>query len=554
MSMNESMNAAAQNFEDEEDIALRVKDETTAWWKGAAIYQIYPRSFKDSNGDGVGDLPGIIEHLDHVASLGVDGIWLSPFFTSPMADYGYDIADFCDVDPVFGALQDFDRLIAKAHALGLKVIIDQIYSHSSDQHKWFEESRQNRINPKADWYVWVNANPDGTPPNNWQSVFGMSAWQWDARRGQYYLHNFLVEQPDLNLHNSEVQEAILGVTKFWLDRGVDGFRLDALNFGMHDPQLRDNPVETVFKRPPTRPFDFQRHTRSMSHPDIPKFLERIRGVINKYPNRFTVAEVGGPFPMDEMKAFTQGDDRLNSAYAFDFLYADTLSAELIRETLKDWPSEPSEGWPSWAFSNHDAPRAVTRWRGTCDEARYSKLLAAVLASFRGNIFVYQGEELGLPQAHVAFEDLKDPEAITNWPETLGRDGARTPMPWSQANRYVGFSTEKPWLPVDERHIEMTVTKQNADKDSVLNFYRGIIALRNSSPALRHGDIEFLESDPELLLIKRSSDNESRICAFNLTDKPIKLSLPSNFAADIVIGDALNANTLPAYSGVISNSL
>lgn len=553
MSMSEGISSAAQSFE-EEDIALPVSRDAINWWKGAAIYQIYPRSFKDSNGDGVGDLPGIIEHLDHVASLGVDGIWLSPFFTSPMADFGYDIADFCGVDPVFGSLTDFDRLIAKAHEFGLKVIIDQIYSHSSDQHPWFEQSRQNRTNPKADWYVWADANPDGTPPNNWQSVFGMGAWQWDARRGQYYLHNFLVEQPDLNLHNPDVQEAVLAVTKFWMDRGVDGFRLDALNFGMHDPELKDNPIETVFKRTPTRPFDFQRHVNSMSHPDIPKFLERIRGVIDDYPNRFTVAEVGGPFPMYEMKAFTAGDKRLNSAYAFDFLYAGQLTAELIRQTLADWPGEPNEGWPSWAFSNHDAPRAVTRWRGTCDEARYSKLLAAVLASFRGNIFVYQGEELGLPQAHVAFEDLKDPEAITNWPETLGRDGARTPMPWTQANRCAGFSTEKPWLPVDERHTTMTVSHQNAEKDSVLNFYREILALRNASPALRYGDITFMESESELLLIKRIYKSETRICGFNLTDKSLPISLPTGLVAAQKIGEDTKGGKLPAYSGFISAPL
>lgn len=550
--MSEGLSQAAQSCE-REDTLLSSQDDDLMWWKGAAIYQIYPRSFKDSNGDGIGDLQGVIQHLDHVASLGVDGIWLSPFFTSPMSDFGYDIADFCGVDPVFGSLSDFDLLIAKAHDLGLKVIIDQIYSHSSDQHPWFEESRTNRTNPKADWYVWVDPNPDGTPPNNWQSVFGMGAWQWDARRGQYYLHNFLVEQPDLNLHNPAVQDAILDVTRFWLDRGVDGFRLDALNFGMHDPDLKDNPIETVFKRPPTRPFDFQRHINSMSHPDIPKFLERIRGIIDTYPNRFTVAEVGGPFPMAEMKAFTKGDNRLNSAYAFDFLYAEKLSAELIRKTLMEWPGTQGEGWPSWAFSNHDAPRAVTRWRGSCDEGRYSKLLAALLASFRGNIFVYQGEELGLPQANVAFEDLKDPEAITNWPETLGRDGARTPMPWNHANRCAGFSTEKPWLPVDERHVGMTVDHQNADEDSVLNFYRDIIALRKDSPALRSGDIKFLDSAPELLVLKRISAEETRLCAFNLTAEPLAFSWPQGFVADVVIGDGINEGLLPAYSGVISKA-
>ncbi|WP_371398438.1 alpha-amylase family glycosyl hydrolase [Fretibacter rubidus] len=524
------------------------------WWKGATIYQIYPRSFKDSNGDGIGDLRGAINHLTHIASLGVDGIWLSPFFTSPMADFGYDIADFCDVDPIFGTLSDFDDLIKKAHDLGLKVIIDQIYSHSSDQHVWFEQSRQNRTNSKADWYVWADANPDGTPPNNWQSVFGMGAWQWDARRGQYYLHNFLVEQPDLNLHNPDVQNAILDVTKFWLDRGVDGFRLDALNFGMHDPELKDNPVETVFKRPPTRPFDFQRHVNSMSHPDIPAFLERIRAVIDHYPGRFTVAEVGGPFPMAEMKAFTDGDKRLNSAYAFDFLYAADLSADLIRTTLAEWPGEPHEGWPSWAFSNHDAPRAVTRWRGTCDEARYAKLLCMVLASFRGNIFVYQGEELGLPQAHVPFEDLQDPEAITNWPETLGRDGARTPMPWNQANLCAGFSTEKPWLPVDDRHISLSVTAQNNDDNSVLNFYRRMIALRNGSAALRYGDISFNEDTPELLCVERTDGTEIRRCVFNLTNAPLALPAGYDKAAAIAVGEPIVNGMLPAYSGFISTAL
>jgi len=506
--------------------------EARLWWKGAVIYQIYPRSFKDGNGDGVGDLKGIVDKLDHVASLGVDGVWLSPFFTSPMADFGYDIADFCDVDPVFGTLADFKAVIKKAHALGLKVIIDQIYSHSSDQHKWFLESRQSRDNPKADWYVWADANADGTPPNNWQSVFGMGAWQWDARRGQYYLHNFLVEQPDLNLHNPDVQNAVLEVTKFWLEHGIDGFRLDALNFGMHDPELRDNPVETVFKRPPTRPFDFQRHTRSMSHADIPAFLERIREITDRYDASFTVAEVGGPFPMTEMKAFTQGEARLNSAYAFDFLYAAELSANLIRETLNEWPGKPGEGWPSWAFSNHDAPRAVSRWRGTCDPARYAKLLMSVLMSFRGNIFVYQGEELGLPQANIAFKDLQDPEAITNWPETLGRDGARTPMPWSRDNQAAGFSKEKPWLPVDARHMDLTVSAQNGDPNSVLNFYREAITLRKNSQALRQGDIEFLPSASELLLIKRTFGDEVRICAFNLTDKAIDITLPTNSFATI----------------------
>ena len=489
------------------------------WWKGATLYQIYPRSFADSNGDGVGDLPGILEHLPHVASLGVDGIWLSPFFTSPMHDFGYDISDFRDVDPIFGTLADFDAVVDRAHELGLKLIIDQVYSHTSIAHPWFEESRQSRDNPKADWYVWSDPRPDGSPPSNWQSVFGGPSWQWDARRGQYYLHNFLVEQPDLNLHSPEVQDAILDVTRFWLERGVDGFRLDALNFGMHDPELRDNPVETVFKKPPTRPFDFQRHTRSMSHPDIPAFLERIGEVVRGYDARFTVAEVGGPFPLQEMKAFTQGENRLDSAYNFDFLYAPDLSAERVREALRQWPGGSGEGWPSWAFSNHDAPRAVTRWRGECDRERYAKLLILLLMGFRGNLFLYQGEELGLPQGHVPFDDLQDPEAIANWPETLGRDGARTPMPWSRGNTHAGFSEAKPWLPVDESHPALSVAVQEADADSVLHFTRAALSVRQNSPALREGSVAFV-GEGDLLVMEREAGGERVVCAVNPTAVPL----------------------------------
>ena len=521
------------------------------WWKGATIYQIYPRSFQDTTGDGIGDLNGITQRLDHIASLGVQAIWISPFFTSPMADFGYDVADFCDVDPIFGTLADFDALVEKAHALGLKVTIDQVYSHTSDKHPWFEESRRSRDNDKADWYVWADAKPDGTPPNNWQSVFGMGAWEWDARRGQYYLHNFLREQPDLNLHNPAVQEAILNVTRFWLDRGVDGFRLDALNFGMHDQALTDNPVETEFKRRPTRPFDFQRHSNNMSQPEIVPFIERIRSVIDAYDREiFTVAEVGGPRPLDEMKAFTAGNNRLNSAYAFDFLYADSISADLVRKTQAEWPGVSGEGWPSWAFENHDAPRAVSRWRGSCAPARYSKLLALLLTSLRGNAFVYYGGELGLTQGEIAFEDLKDPEAITNWPETLGRDGARTPMPWNgSGNDYAGFSDAKPWLPVQEDHRVNSVTDQDRDPDSVLNFQRAVIALRNSCKVLREGDIRF-EGEGDLLVFDRTLGGQTRRCVFNLTDAP--LPYEGQEKAALAVGEAVRDGQVPAYSGFVSD--
>lgn len=506
-----------------------------AWPDGAVIYQIYPRSFCDSNGDGVGDLKGVITHLDHVAALGVDGVWLSPFFTSPMKDFGYDVADFCDVDPVFGALKDFDALLARAHALGLKVIIDQVYSHSSDQHPWFAQSRTDRSNAKADWYVWADPKPDGAPPNNWQSVFGGAAWEWDGRRRQYYLHNFLASQPDLNLHHRAVQDAMLDVARFWLDRGVDGFRLDAINFAMHDPQLRNNPPAIGAGPAPARAFDYQDHRFNQSHADIPKFLERLRSLTDNYANIFTVAEVVGPQPMAEMKAFTAGRTHLTTAYNFDFLYADEITAALVKSALNGWSGAPGEALPAWAFSNHDAPRAVSRWApeptpnandgandGANDDAARFYLL--LLLALRGHIFLYQGEELGLGQSVIAFEDLQDPEAIANWPHTLGRDGARTPMPWRGAAPHAGFSPansqRKPWLPMDSRHAASAVDIQKTDKGSVLNAARALLALRRKTPALRNGAIAFLSAPHPLLAFTRGDGAAQVMCVFNLGTAPV----------------------------------
>ncbi|QIG55341.1 alpha-glucosidase [Altererythrobacter sp. BO-6] len=499
------------------------------WWRGAVLYQIYPRSFRDTNGDGIGDLKGIVEGLDYVASLGVDGIWISPFFTSPMKDFGYDVSDYCGIDPSFGTFEDFDRIIEKAHGLGLKVIIDQVYSHTSDQHAWFQESRQDRTNPKADWYVWADAKPDGSPPSNWQSVFGGSAWQWDGPRKQYYLHNFLTSQPDLNLHNREVQDAVLEVTKFWLDRGVDGFRLDALNFTMHDPELRDNPPSSLPLDQVTRPFDMQIKRYNQSHADIPLFLERIRATLDQYPGRFTVAEVGGPDPLEEMKAFTADGKRLDSAYNFDFLYAEKLTAALVKKSLGQWDGSAGEGWPSWAFSNHDAPRAVTRWHGSFGHDHVSRLMLLLLTSLRGNPFIYQGEELGLPQGEVAFEDLLDPEAIANWPHTLGRDGARTPLPWRAEAPNAGFSdANRTWLKLDPAHAQRAIDRQADDRESMLNFTRRLLHLRRELPALAAGDIELLDAPEEVVAFVRTDPSGCVLCAFNLSDGQIDWTASDKF--------------------------
>ncbi|AUX70576.1 alpha-glucosidase [Porphyrobacter sp. HT-58-2] len=498
-----------------------------AWWRGAVIYQIYPRSFSDTNGDGIGDLAGIAARLDYIDDLGVDGIWISPFFTSPMKDFGYDVADYCGIDPSFGTFDDFDCIIEKAHRLGLKVIIDQVYSHTSDEHAWFQESRQDRTNPKADWYVWADPKPDGSPPSNWQSVFGGSAWQWDGPRKQYYLHNFLTSQPDLNVHNRDVQDALLEVARFWLGRGVDGFRLDALNFAMHDPELRDNPPSGVPMEQVTRPFDMQVKQFNQSHPDITGFLERIRQTIDEFPGRFTVAEVGGPEPLAEMKAFTEGSKRLDSAYNFDFLYAPRLTAPLVRASLAQWSGEEGEGWPSWAFSNHDAPRAVTRWTLDGNMARAARLNLLLLLALRGNPIIYQGEELGLPQGEVAFEDLQDPEAIANWPHTLGRDGARTPMPWQQGAPQAGFSSaNRTWLKLDPAHTSFAVDRQAADPASTLAYARNLLTARRKHPALVQGGITLLDSPEHILAFLRHDDDERVLCVFNLGDVPASWNAPA----------------------------
>jgi alpha-glucosidase len=508
------------------------------WWRGAVIYQIYPRSFADSNGDGVGDLPGVTERLDHVASLGVDGLWLSPFFTSPMKDFGYDIADYRDVDPVFGTLADFDRLLERAHALGLKVLIDQVYSHSSDLHPWFRESRSSRDNGKADWYVWADARPDGSPPNNWQSVFHGPSWTWDARRGQYYLHNFLAGQPDLNLHNRDVQDALIDTARFWLDRGVDGFRIDAINFAMHDPLLRDNPPvpEGLGRR--TRPFDFQQHRYNQSHTDIPAFLGRLRRAVDGYGATFTVAEVGGEQADREMKLYTEGPDRLNSAYGFNFLYARALTADLIDTAMRLWPGEPGEGWPSWAFSNHDAPRVVSRWLAGRDPQAFARQALLLLMCLRGNVFLYQGEELGLPQADVPFERLRDPEAIANWPQTQGRDGARTPMPWRGAAANAGFSMGEPWLPLDPAHVPLAVDRQERDPCSTLHLTRRLVALRKSKPALRTGAIRRVEAPAPLLVFERGEGEETLLCAFNLGGEAVNWAVPDGWRIVEHVGEPM----------------
>jgi alpha-glucosidase len=525
------------------------------WWRGATIYQVYPRSFADSNGDGIGDLAGIMSRLDYIASLGVDAVWISPFFKSPMKDFGYDVADYCAVDPIFGTLADFDALIQKAHGLGLRIMADLVFSHTSDQHSWFAESRSARDNPKADWYVWADAKPDGSPPNNWASVFHGPAWTWDARRGQYYMHNFLKDQPQLNVHNPAVQEALLDIVRFWLDRGVDGFRVDAINFAMHDPQLRDNPPAPSGSGLRTRPFDFQLKLYNQSHPDIPQFIERMRALTDLYPGRFTVAEVGGPDPDPEMKAFTEGETHFNSAYGFDFLYANTLTPKLVQRALDSWPDAAGIGWPSWALSNHDAPRWISRWAPADAQRAYAQMVMLLFVALRGNIILWQGEELGLTQVDIPFDRLQDPEAIANWPLTLSRDGARTPMPWVAQDEFGGFSVAEPWLPIGDDNAARAVDRQENDAGSMLNLTRRLIAFRNANEALLLGELTVIEASDTLLVFERSGAGQHMLCAFNFGEAPIAWSPPQPDRWRVVENvNGAEGWHLPGFGGLVAERI
>lgn len=492
------------------------------WWRGAVIYQIYPRSFFDANNDGIGDLPGITQKMDYIASLGVDAIWLSPFFTSPMKDFGYDVSDYCDVDPIFGTLKDFDDLVAEAHKHDLKVMIDQVLNHTSDKHPWFEESRQSHDNSKADWYVWADAKPDGTVPNNWLSVFGGPAWHWDSRRKQYYLHNFLDSQPDLNFHNPDVVNAILDTVEFWLKRGVDGFRLDTANYYYHDLALRDNPakehiIEGSIGVRLDNPYAYQQHIYDKSRPENISFLQRLRSLLDQYPDTTTVGEVGCDFALKTMAAYTQGTDKLHMCYSFDLLTHDA-SMHHIRHTMETIEAGLGDGWPCWSIGNHDVERVATRWGKNKNMPNQSKAYMAMLLSLRGSVCLYQGEELGLPEAELEYDQLVDPYGITFWPEFKGRDGCRTPIPWE--NKHLGgFSTsEEVWLPVVDSQLPLAVEEQEGDRASTLHAYRDFLHLRRSHPELIYGSIEFLYDDETTLTFLRSYAGKSLYIAINTADQ------------------------------------
>ncbi|MEQ5774907.1 MULTISPECIES: alpha-glucosidase [unclassified Thalassospira] len=535
------------------------------WWRGGVLYQVYPRSFFDSNSDGIGDLPGISQKLEYIADLGVDGIWLSPFFTSPMKDFGYDVANYRDVDPMFGTLEDFDHLVEKAHGLGLRVTIDQVLSHSSDAHPWFRESRSSIDNPKSDWYVWADPKPDGTPPNNWLSIFGGSAWKFDTTRQQYYMHNFLASQPDLNFHNPDVQQQLLDDVEFWLRRGVDGFRLDTANFYVHDKQLRDNPpwipgTHRPEGAPKENPYTRQMHVHDKTQPENLAFLKKLRAVLDKYPGSTTVGEIGSDNSLATMAEYTAGGDKLHMAYTINLLES-PLEAGLVRGMLVDVFRELGDGWPCWAVSNHDFVRVASRWgkdKGGDNDARL-RMIPALYTSLRGTPCIYQGEELGLEEAIVPYEQLQDPYGIEMWPEFKGRDGCRTPMPWHNANvAHGGFTTsDQPWLPVPQDHSALSVASQIDDPDSLRSFYKNLLTWRKNHPEIIQGDIEMLEhSEDAIIGFVRMTGIVRTICVFNVTPDAVTTTLPGPSAGNCslntgsVSGDRLSLPGWGFYFGTI----
>jgi alpha-glucosidase len=444
-----------------------------------------------------------------------------------MADFGYDVADYRSVDPMFGSMDDFDRVLARAHALRLKVIIDQVVSHTSHEHAWFRESRASRDNPKSDWYVWADPKQDGTPPNNWLSIFGGVAWRWEPRRRQYYLHNFLSSQPDLNFHNPQVRRAVLDNLRFWLDKGVDGLRLDAINFCFHDPLLRDNPPKPVEQRitrafSPENPYAYQYHHHDNTRPENLQFLNELRVLLDDYPGTAALGEVSSEDSLATMAEYTSSD-RLHMAYSFELL-SDDSSAAHVRATVATLEDRMSEGWPCWALSNHDVRRVVTRWGGARPDRALPIQLLTMLCSLRGSVCLYQGEELGLPEADLPFHALRDPYGIVFWPNFKGRDGCRTPMPWDESE-HGGFSAATPWLPVPQEHRAMCVARQEADRQSTLNAFRAFMRWRKTMPALMWGAIRMIPVADSVVAFERSYGDKKILAAFNLSADTVDARAP-----------------------------
>jgi alpha-glucosidase len=509
------------------------------WWRREVIYQIYPWSFQDSNGDGIGDLPGITARLDHLndgtqESLGVGAIWLSPIYPSPMKDFGYDVAEYRDIDPRFGTLTDFDVLIAEAHRRGIRVLLDLVLNHTSDQHPWFQEARASRTAARRDWYYWADPAPGGwrqRPPNNWQAVFGGAAWEWDRGTRQYYLHAFLKEQPDLNWSNPRVRDAMHDVMRFWLDRGVDGFRLDAINWIGKDVSWPENPPAGGLQRLQMRAYLRQLHKHDRDQPLTHEVLQGVRRVIDEYPGAVLVGEASSDTPGGPAAFYGDGRNELHLVFNFRLLKA-RWGAGRFRSVIDEWDrAVPPAAWPTQVLSNHDQSRHVSRHGAGVPELRHdrrARLAALLLLTLRGTPFLYYGEEIGMRDVRLRYRELRDPYTRRYWPFAVGRDPARTPMQWD-GGPHAGFTTGRPWLPVAPDCAARNVAEERRDPESLLALYRRLIHLRRASPALTEGAYDDLVPDhPGCLIYRRSTDlpnAEAWIVAANFTPRPQFVAVP-----------------------------
>jgi len=510
------------------------------WWQGAVVYQVYVRSFCDGNGDGQGDFAGLISKLDYIASLGVDAIWLSPIHPSPNRDWGYDVSDYENVHPDYGTLADFDALIAAAHARGLKVLLDEVLCHTSDEHAWFKDS-MNR-GEKSDWYVWADPRPDGTAPNNWLSAFGGPAWSYQPSRRQHYHHKFLRQQPKLNWHNAGAKAAALNALDFWLERGVDGYRLDVANAYLHDATLANNPPTPMKARTDAIWADaanLQEHLHDCNLPENVGVLDEIRRTVERHGERFVFGEFSEGY--ERAGAFAAPDEGLHSAYTFFMLRARQLAPSFVTGNYALFEKHPRH-WPCVTFSNHDIVRTVTRFGGAPDgDPALAKLMLALLFAIKGTVLLYQGEELGLPQVDLRRDQLKDPVGDLYYPMFKGRDGCRTPMPWQADAPNLGFTSGTPWLPLGPAHQALAVSRQENDAASTLNYARRFLAARKQSVALRLGDISFGDYDPPLLVFARTHQKDTVYAVFNMSRSPAILESKDVFGyrpIDIGCGEAV----------------
>jgi alpha-glucosidase len=488
------------------------------WWRDGIIYQIYPRSFADSNNDGIGDLPGIINKLDYLQELGIDAIWLSPIYPSPDADFGYDVADYTAIDPKFGTMADFDKLVKEAKKRDIHIILDLVLNHTSEEHPWFVESRKSKDNPYHDWYLWHDPKPDGSPPNNWAAVFGGSGWEYDPDLDQYYYHMFYPEQPDLNWRNPDVRAAMLDVFRFWLKKGVDGFRLDVFNEYFKDAELRDNP-----KKLGLRTFDRQKHIYDVSQPEMYPLLEEIRGILDRYKETYAVGETFLADP--ERTASYCGEDMLHAAFNFDFAENRWHPKRFLDSAEKWYAALGAGAWPNNFLSNHDMVRAASRYCFGEDDRR-AKVALALLLTLKGTPFIYYGEEIAMRDIPIRRKaDVLDPIGRTFWPFHKGRDGCRAPMQWNAAQN-AGFSDADPWLPVNANYQKRNVVNQSADPDSTLNFFKQLVAVRKAEPALQRGTFKALTEDPrDILAFERSLNGDQLVVILNFTSREVEYELP-----------------------------